>query len=138
MTRLLYGFKQLMDFINKDLFDYAGIFSYSKEEHTAAFSMRRPPLKRAMQRFEEAEIALQESVHRRLHRFISKTTRVLFEGVEPESLLPLGRTDEQAPDIDGETIITNLQPHHKPGDFFDVRIKDIAGVDFITEIESKN
>ncbi|MCK5809076.1 MiaB/RimO family radical SAM methylthiotransferase, partial [bacterium] len=130
-------FKQLMDFINKDLFDFAGIFHYSKEQHTAAYKMRRPPLKRSQERFKEAEVALQESVQRRLHRFIGKTTRVLFEGVESESLLPLGRTDEQAPDIDGETIITNLQPHHKPGDFFSVKIQNISGVDFIAEIISE-
>ncbi len=130
-------FKQLIDFINKDLFDYAGIFAYSKEEKTAAYAMRRPPLQRSSERYEEASHLLSASIRRRLSRFIGQRTRVLFERIEEDSLLPLGRTDEQSPDVDGETIITNLEPHHKPGDFIPVVITGLSDTDFIAEISKK-
>ena len=126
----------LKSFIEKGFFDYIGAFKYSKEESSASFKMRALPAKTADARFAEIEKAAHECMEKRLDRFVGTETEVLYEGMDPELKVPVGRCWNQAPEIDGITIITNLE-NEKEGSILKCRIVSREGTDFIADIAGK-
>ncbi|WP_461246686.1 30S ribosomal protein S12 methylthiotransferase RimO [Treponema sp. R6D11] len=108
-------FAQLLDFQQKANLDWLGCFVYSREEGTAAYSMKgRVSAKTAKERkqiIEERQIPITE---KNMDRFVGEILEVLIEerieantkagGEDAESFL-LGRTYCQAPDIDGAAVI---------------------------------
>ena len=123
----------LKTFIEKGFFDYIGAFKYSKEESSASYKMRAVPAKTADARFAEIEKAAHECMEKRLDRFVGKEVEVLYEGIDPELKVPVGRSWNQAPEIDGITIITNLESE-KAGTILKCRIVSREGTDFIADI----
>ena len=125
--------EMLMNFIRENHFDYAGAFQYSKEEHTAAYKMRSIPEKTAQQRSDEIEKAVGIMMEKRLDRFVGKKMEILYEGIDPQLKVPVGRGWHQAPEIDGITIITNIETQ-KPGTYLKCILVAREGVDFIAEV----
>ena len=125
--------EMLMNFINENHFDYAGAFKYSKEEHTEAYRIRSIPKKTAEIRSDEIEKAVGVMMEKRLDRFVGKEMEILYEGIDPELNVPIGRGWHQAPEIDGITIITNIE-NQKPGTYIKCLITERVGVDFIAEV----
>ena len=123
----------LKSFIEKGFFDYIGAFKYSKEESSASYKMRAVPAKTADIRFAEIEKAAHECMEKRLDRFIGSECEVIYEGIDPELGVPVGRCWNQAPEIDGITIITNLEDE-KAGSCLKCRIVSREGTDFIADI----
>lgn len=123
----------LKTFIEKGFFDYIGAFKYSKEESSASFKMRAVASKTADVRFAEIEKATHECMEKRLERFVGREVEVLYEGIDPELKVPVGRCWNQAPEIDGITIITNLEGE-KEGSILKCRITSREGTDFIADI----
>ena len=123
----------LKTFIEKGFFDYIGAFKYSKEESSASFKMRAVASKTADARFAEIEKATHECMEKRLERFVGREVEVLYEGIDPELKVPVGRCWNQAPEIDGITIITNLEGE-KEGSILKCRITSREGTDFIADI----
>ena len=123
----------LKTFIEKGFFDYIGAFKYSKEESSASFKMRAVASKTADARFAEIEKATHECMENRLERFVGREVEVLYEGIDPELKVPVGRCWNQAPEIDGITIITNLEGE-KEGSILKCRITSREGTDFIADI----
>ena len=123
----------LKNFIEEGHFDYSGAFRYSKEEFTKAGKMRSVPKKEADKRFAEIERAVHIAMEKRLDRFIGLEMDVLYEGIDPELNVPVGRCWHQAPEIDGITILTNVE-NEKCGKYYKCRLVSREGVDFIGEI----
>ena len=117
-------FRLLLDFQKKARLDWMGCFAWSREEGTAAYSMKsRVAKKTALERkrlVEEAQIPITE---RQMDRFVGRMLEVLVEEkFEPlgkrsvgdikrsmgdihDSGLYLGRLPCQAPEVDGTTVI---------------------------------
>ena len=104
-------FAALLDFQEKAKLDWLGCFTYSREEGTAAYSMKgRIPAKTATARkqtIEERQIPITE---KNMERFIGQTLEVLIEeqinpAAEDGENFWLGRLYCQAPDIDGAAVI---------------------------------
>ena len=68
-----------------------------------------------------------------LDRFVGMEMEILYEGIDPELKVPVGRGWHQAPEIDGITIITNIEDQ-KPGTYIKCLITAREGVDFIAEV----
>ena len=105
-------FAALLDFQEKAALDWLGCFTYSREEGTAAFSMKgRVPAKTAAARkrlIEERQVPITE---KNMERFTGLTQDVLVEeridsAAEDGENLWLGRLYCHAPDIDGAAVIT--------------------------------
>jgi ribosomal protein S12 methylthiotransferase len=105
-------FAALLDFQEKAKLDWLGCFTYSREEGTAAYSMKgRVPAKTAAARkqtIEERQIPITE---RNMERFVGETLEVLLEeridsAGDEDEILWLGRLYCQAPDIDGAAVIS--------------------------------
>jgi ribosomal protein S12 methylthiotransferase len=133
-------FAELLGFIRAVKFERVGVFTYSDEEGTPAFNLPdKVAPKVAKQRQarlmkEQARISLKKNRAR-----VGETVRVLFEGPSKESdLLWQGRTETQAPDIDG-CVLINDAPENcavEPGDFVNVLITEAQQYDLVGEIVS--
>jgi len=106
-------FAALLDFQERANLDWLGCFTYSREEGTAAFSMKgRVAAKTAAERkktIEERQVAITE---KNMERFVSQTFEVLIEeridsAVVEDETLWLGRLYCQAPEIDGAAVIVS-------------------------------
>ena len=110
----------LCDFLEEARFDYVGVFAFSPEEGTRAFGL--PDQVPEDERFERAQrirdLADAISVDIIAKR-VGQEVPVLIEGVEEDEQL-VGRTQQQAPEVDGETYVDAGQP----GEVVMVRIVD--------------
>ena len=104
-------FSALLEFQEKAKLDWLGCFTYSREEGTAAYSMKGcVSVKTAAVRkqiIEERQIPITE---KNMERFISQTLEVLIEekidsAAEDGENFWLGRLYCQAPDVDGAAVI---------------------------------
>jgi ribosomal protein S12 methylthiotransferase len=97
-------------FLKEAMLDWAGFFSYSKEENTKAFRMGRPAENLALAKVTPRRVlALKEYqteiTEKKLARFEGKTLDILVEEEFPEADIALGRGYMNAPDVDGAVII---------------------------------
>jgi ribosomal protein S12 methylthiotransferase len=128
-------FAELRVFQEKARLDWVGSFAYSREEGTSAYDMRgRIPKATVAARRKELEAAQERITRERLSRFVGRELEVLVEeriadspegaGEEP---LSLGRAWNQAPEVDGLTV---LRGSHEPGSLVRARVLAVNGVDF--------
>jgi ribosomal protein S12 methylthiotransferase len=123
-------FAELLRFQERAELEWAGAFTYSREEGTPAWGMKnRVAKKTALRRKKELEERQIPLTLRRMERFVGKTTEVLVEEkVEGEDGLFLGRLPCQAPEIDGSAVISSEQ-NLEPGVLYPGRIFARAGID---------
>jgi ribosomal protein S12 methylthiotransferase len=128
-----------MGFVRAVEFDRVGVFTYSDEEDThgatlgskvdETIAMRR---RRQLMK-EQARISLRKNKKR-----VGSIERVLFEGESAETdLLWQGRTQSQAPEVDGCVLINDAPedyPLPAPGDFVNVRITEAHEHDLVGAI----
>ena len=128
-------FDELMGFIKEVEFDNLGVFTYSDEEECEAYPLSdKVPAKVARSRQsklmqEQAKIAKRKS-----KAMIGQRIKVLLEGPSKESeLLLQGRSEGQAPEIDGVVLINDMPEdfNAQPGEFVTVEITDAAGYDLV-------
>ena len=114
-------FAELLDFVEKQRFENAGVFQYSQEEGTVAGAMENqiaPEIKE--NRYHEL-MALQAGISEDIHREREEAElEVIVEGFDEDNLA-YGRSTHEAPDIDGTIFIENAEGL-KVGDMVRVRI----------------
>ena len=98
-------FEDLCDFVEEGLFDYVGVFAYSREEGTRAFDLSGQvdedvKAERAQRLRDTADAACAPNIAAR----IGQTVHVLVEGVEEDGQI-VGRAMCQAPEVDGATYL---------------------------------
>ncbi|MGM9528699.1 MAG: 30S ribosomal protein S12 methylthiotransferase RimO [Phascolarctobacterium sp.] len=102
-------FAELLDFVEKQRFENAGVFQYSQEEGTVAGEMENqiaPEIKE--NRYHEL-MALQAGISEEIHREREDVELdVIVEGFDEEKLA-YGRSTHEAPDIDGTIFIENAE-----------------------------
>lgn len=125
-------FLLLKDFQRNLAADWLGVFNYSREEDTPAFSMKpRIPARKALARKEELMLA-QESISRAaLERWPGKRERVLIEEVIEGEKLAIARGRMNAPDVDGSVVVVGGDV--KAGQIVNVRIVAVRGLDLEAE-----
>lgn len=130
-------FRELQDFVETMQFQRLGVFSYSKEEGTAAAEMpgqvaaktkdaRRDKLLQAQQ-----EISLKYNEEK-----IGQVMEVLVEGMDDEGCY-IGRTAYDAPEIDNG-VIFRADRELAPGDMVQVRITDAYDYDLVGELTDES
>ena len=116
-------FEELLEFIRETKFERAGVFKYSREEGTKAYTLEdRIHHKTAESRWNKAMAVLQELSEEFNQAQVGKTIRVLVE--TPGS----ARTHMDAPDIDGTVFVDKKLPI---AEFADVTVKDWRGYDLV-------
>jgi len=131
-------FERLCRFIKEIEFNHLGAFSYSKEEGTKAFSFKNQiPEKVKMERAQEIMRIQKRISFKKNKELIGTCQKVLVEGpLKETNFLFVGRTQGQAPEVDGVTYINRGTP--REGKIFDLLITDALGYDLVGEINSKS
>lgn len=127
-------FEKLLAFVQEGHFERVGVFRYSREEGTVAASLPDQVLARTkksrLNKLMRAQARVSFAKNRAL---IGSTETVLVEGYSEETeLLLKGRSARQAPDVDGQYLITAGQAD--VGQLVQVKITDSSEYDLIGEI----
>jgi ribosomal protein S12 methylthiotransferase len=127
-------FAELEAFVADTQFDHVGVFTYSHEEDTRAFSLADDvpdPIKQARR---DALMSLQQDIVASRHRdLVGQTAEVMVDGLSAESDLVLaGRLPGQAPDIDSVVYLSDCDPSaFEQGQLVKVRITEARGYDLV-------
>jgi ribosomal protein S12 methylthiotransferase len=116
-------FNELVQFIEDEKFERAGVFNYSREEDTRAAKMEgqiHHMTRKA--RWNEAMRSIQRGVEHVNRQQVGKKMRVLVE--EPG----VARSEMDAPDIDTTVFVNKKLP---VGSFADITIKEWRGYDLV-------
>jgi ribosomal protein S12 methylthiotransferase len=124
-------FKELLEFVGRIEFERLGVFTYSREEGTAAYGLK-PQVsdKIKNQRFNMIMVKQQEISRRVNERFLGRSLEVLVD--EKGEGYYLGRSYADAPEVDGNVFI-NTSYKVKVGDFVRCRITDTLEYDLVGE-----
>ena len=126
-------FEELHRFVKEIRFDRLGCFAYSEEEDTPAASFENPvPEQTRQDRMElimtdQMTIAAEEN-----EKKIGKTAEVLVEGFDDYIKCYFGRSQWDAPEIDGKVFFTSNEPL-AIGDYQKVLINDCLEYDLLGE-----
>lgn len=121
-------FNILSDFVSDQKFSRLGVFTYSREEGTAAATMdNQIPEDIKQERLDcimmkQMEISLEGN-----RKKIGKTLDVIVDSMEEEGVYS-GRTRYDAPEIDNSVVFTSNSVH-KPGDIVPVEILEAYDYD---------
>lgn len=107
------AFKGLLRFVKEARFDHLGVFTYSREEGTEAYSLGDPVPEAVKQKRKEKILEVQAEIStENLRTYVGQTIEVLVEGVlRKDSSLFLGRSRFQAPEVDGCIFIEAAESH---------------------------
>jgi ribosomal protein S12 methylthiotransferase len=115
-------FDELVEFVRTTEFERLGVFTYSHEEHTPAFSLGDPVPSREKGRRRDVIMEMQREIsEKKNEQLLGKRVRVLLDRHEED--LWYGRTEHDAPEIDNEVII-KADRTLSVGSFYDVEIVD--------------
>ncbi|MBL0741555.1 30S ribosomal protein S12 methylthiotransferase RimO [Chryseolinea lacunae] len=121
-------FEEMMDFVEKSRFDRLGVFSYSHEENTHAYSLPDDVPAEVKQQRLEAVMELQEGISLDLNtQKIGKTFKVLVDRKEGGNFV--GRTEFDSPEVDNEVIIESPGDYLRLGDFVNVKVTSATEFD---------
>ncbi len=125
---------KLVEFIREGNIDYAGFFAYSREEGTPADRMQDhldEDVKVARtNRLKDLQTAV---INSRNNNLIGKTIKVLFDEIDYDKQMFVGRADFQAPDIDNLVYFTADKEVHV-GEYYDVEIVGADGIDLVGKV----
>jgi ribosomal protein S12 methylthiotransferase len=127
-------FQELVEFVKEQRFDRVGCFEYSPEDVTPAGKMPDQIDEETKHRRQDILMRAQADISRAQHlKLVGRVIPVLIEGLSEETdLLLKGRTQQQAPEIDGVVLITGGQA--AVGSIVPVRITDAHDYDLVGEI----
>ena len=131
-------FEELVQFIQEHPLDNVGIFKFSREPGSHAYSLPdQIPEEIKEKRYHRLMQVQKKVVKKRQKRMIGKNLQVFIEGYHPETnLLMVGRYFGQCPDIDGQIIINDGRKVKAFGQLYTVEITDIADYDLIGRVVS--
>ncbi len=130
--------KILEEFIEAAKFDWLGVFSYSHEEGSAAYSLDEQVAKRTIEARRRKLMKLQQGVSKQAkHQWIGREMVILAEGESEETpLLWEGRTQFHAPEIDGKVYINDFGDLDvlEAGRFYRAQITEAHDYDVVARV----
>lgn len=141
-TTLITGFpgetdvdhEEVMQFIDECEFDRLGVFTYSREEDTAAAQMPDQIDEEIKEKYRDELMQLQQEISAdRSAAMIGRIVRVMIEGFIPEDNTYVGRSYKDAPNVDG-LVFVECDRELMSGDFIDVKITGSTEYDLIGTI----
>lgn len=141
-TTLISGFpgeteadhEELLEFVDEMEFERLGVFAYSAEEDTPAYSFpdQVPEEVKEARRDEIMELQ-QDIAFEHCENMVGKVLTVLIEGKVADEPAYVGRTYMDAPNVDG-LIFVNGEEMLMSGDFVRVKVTGASEYDLIGEV----
>ena len=124
-------FCELCEFVKEARFDRAGVFTYSREEDTAAYDM--PDQIDEQVKLDRMDLLMREQLEineENNRKMIGKTVTVLCEDYDPVGEIHFGRSAADAPEIDGKVYFRSDR-RIAAGSFVKVKIREVVDYDLI-------
>jgi len=132
-------FRELMDFVEKARFEKMGAFMYSREEGTYGAKHLKDSVPQKVKQERYARLMeLQKGIsfaynQSRVGNRCSVLADYLITGDTDNGVTVLGRTQYEAPEVDGQVILENA-PDVVPGSFINARITKADEYDLYAEL----
>jgi len=128
-------FNELLDFVNDVKFDRLGVFTYSREEGTAAFELGDPIAEEEKERRQATIMQAQQVISEgKNQQLINTTQRVIIDRIDGG--VYVGRTERDAPEIDNEVFVHSAGGL-SIGSFVDVDIDDATEYDLFGTVRGE-
>ena len=128
-------FSELCAFVKEARFDRFGAFPYSPEEDTPAAAMPGQIDEQVKQDRYDTVMATQLPISEEKNREkIGRTLRVLCEGYDIVAETYYGRSEADAPDVDGKVYFTSRR-RLRPGEFVSVTVESALDYDLVGRAE---
>jgi ribosomal protein S12 methylthiotransferase len=125
-------FEETYSFVERMRFDRLGIFNYSHEENTHAYSVEDNVPEEVKQERSDEIMAVQQTISEELNQAkVGQTLKVLID--RKESGFFVGRTEFDSPEVDNEVLIPAEQ-YARLGDFVQVKINKAEEFDLYGDI----
>jgi len=133
-------FAILSDFVRAAQLEWLGVFSYSDEEGSGAIHLGDKVPTRTIEARRRSLMRQQQAISRKNRAGqVGRRFDLLVEGASEETpLLWEGRTEHQAPEIDGKVYINDFGPFDQlnPGQFYQCEITESQDYDLVGRIIS--
>ena len=129
-------FEELAEFVQAQRFDRLGCFAYSQEEGTKAAEFENQLEEEV--KAHRADIIMEQQMlisAENNEKLLEKELTAVVEGFDKFGECYFGRTEMDAPDIDGKVFFTSENPL-EIGDFVKIKISDTLDYDLIGEVIS--
>ncbi|MDP4798447.1 MAG: 30S ribosomal protein S12 methylthiotransferase RimO [Crocinitomicaceae bacterium] len=114
-------FQEMYDWVERSRFDRLGIFTYSHEENTHAYSFEDTVSAKIKKERADLIMELQSGISYDLNQLkVGNNYKVLFDRVEGDYFI--GRTEFDSPEVDNEVLIKKADYFVRLGDFANVNI----------------
>lgn len=125
--------EEMLEWIEQTRFERLGIFAYSHEENTHAYTLKDSVSAKVKQARTEAVMELQQGISYDLNqKKVGKTYRVLFDKKEGDYFI--GRTEFDSPEVDNEVLVQATKDFVRVGDFANVKITSAEDYDLYGEV----
>jgi ribosomal protein S12 methylthiotransferase len=125
-------FEEMQEWVSNTRFDRLGIFTYSHEENTHAFSMNDDVPEELKRERAETIMGIQQRISAEINEAkVGKTYRTLFDRKEGDYFV--GRTEADSPEVDNEVLVEAANTYVRIGDFANVRISRSEEFDLFGE-----
>ena len=126
-------FNTLVDWVKESRFERLGVFTYSHEENTGAYSLEDDVPEEEKQRRAELVMEVQQEISMEKNQeLIGKQLKVLIDRIEGDQFV--GRTEYDSPEVDNEVLIPVSDQYLRIGDFATVEITDAEHFDLIGKV----
>lgn len=126
-------FEETLDFVRRMRFDRLGVFAYSHEDQTHAFSMADNVPEEEKQRRVDEIMQMQEQISFELNQAkIGKEFRVLIDHTEGD--YTIGRTEHDSPEVDNEVLLDRKKYRLPAGEFTRIKVRDAGEFDLYGEV----
>ena len=124
-------FEELCTFVREMEFDHVGVFPYSREEDTPAYDFPDQIDSQVAQDRADIIMADQMEINARKNEAkIGKIIKVLCEDYDAVSEIHFGRSEADAPEIDGK-VYFRAPGRIAPGSFMYVKVREVSDYDLI-------
>ncbi|MCW8848446.1 MAG: MiaB/RimO family radical SAM methylthiotransferase, partial [Melioribacteraceae bacterium] len=121
-------FTELKEFIKEIEFDRIGVFDYSVEENTPSFILGDKVSEQIKEERKNELMEIQKEIsYIKNQSLIGKIVKVIIDDIEGEYFV--GRTERDAPEVDGVVLIKADETMLKIGGFYDIEIYDCNDYD---------
>jgi ribosomal protein S12 methylthiotransferase len=124
--------EEMVEWVKETRFDRLGIFEYSHEENTHAFTLKDNVPAKEKKRRAQAVMAVQQDISAEINASkVGKTFKVLIDRKEGKHFV--GRTEHDSPEVDNEVLVDASKHYLRIGDFAQLRVISASEYDLTAE-----
>jgi ribosomal protein S12 methylthiotransferase len=124
--------EEMVEWVAKTRFDRLGIFEYSHEENTHAFTLKDDVSAKEKKRRAEAVMAVQQDISAEINlKKVGQAFKVLIDRKEGKHFV--GRTEHDSPEVDNEVLVDASKHYLRVGDFARLRVTAASEYDLTAE-----